>query len=199
MLLQEADLLALFPTSTFDPYALLAVRDALIDIFTYCYLSSYTNCVRDTSTDFYVRVSSHLLTFSLAHRFEIAGLVALVEQRFREASVWYAENMEQEKVVQALQLCFSEEFARESGLVGGTLNLLRDTVLAVFKAVVERYKERSMWKEEGRFGHSGVNHEAGEVDGDGEDGSEDGDIEQADEDEEDEVDKGTGKQTYVTR
>jgi hypothetical protein len=119
----------------------------MADIFTYCYLSNYTNWVRDTSTDFHVRVLSHLLTFSLALKFEIPGLVALVEHRFQEAFTWYVENMDKDKVVEAFRLCISEDFVRESGLVGATLALLHDTALTVFRGVVEQYKGKEEWTE----------------------------------------------------
>jgi hypothetical protein len=48
--------------------------------------------------------------------------------------------MDKSKVVEALRLCFSEEFVEESGLVGETLGLLHDMALRVFRGIVERYK-----------------------------------------------------------
>lgn len=151
--MQEANLFDLFihdaqaESDPPDEFTKLAVCAAMSDVFAFCYLGSYSNTHRDSSTDFDMRVLSHLLTHDLAHRFQIGGLVLLTANNFKNAFLWFCATSTAEDVKRVLQRCASPDFVRESGLTGIALGLLHDTALAVFAHQIGVYKTGGKFKE----------------------------------------------------
>ena len=104
-----------------------ALRDALFDIIAFCYMRDCSDCCRDTSRYFRVRVLSVLLTHALADRFQIADLVTLAAKKFKEAFAWFCTNADDDHVEAALEICYSPAFRKERHIRGSTLELLRET------------------------------------------------------------------------
>ncbi|KAF2821894.1 hypothetical protein CC86DRAFT_470527 [Ophiobolus disseminans] len=150
---KEADLFELFVDSSAeqikhaDDFTKLALCAGMSDVFAFCYLGDYKNSHRDGSSDFDVRVMSHLLTHDLAHRFQIGGLVELTSCHFKKAFLWYCANSTSEDVKVALQECSAPNFVKDSGLTGHALNLLHDTALAAFANQVGAYKTNGRFRE----------------------------------------------------
>jgi hypothetical protein len=127
-----------------NEYNKLAVRDAMTDIFAYCYLNTYSPRSRNLSGDFSDSVLSHLLTYTLAHGFDLHGLVELVERCFRAAFAFYCANAEESRVIAALKKCFSPKFTRRPA---PALQLLHETALRAFETRLAMHKRNGQFRE----------------------------------------------------
>jgi hypothetical protein len=127
-----------------NEYTKLAVRDAMTDIFAYYYLGTYRARPRNLSVDFSDSVLSHLLTYTLAHGFDLHGLVELVERCCRAAFAFYCANAADSRVIAALQKCFSPEFMRH---LARALQLLHETALHAFETRLAMHKGNGQFSE----------------------------------------------------
>ncbi|CAO2652049.1 Nn.00g003320.m01.CDS01 [Neocucurbitaria sp. VM-36] len=104
-------------------------------------ISKRSDCRRDTSKYFKVRVLRLLATHALADRFELPKLVTQVENKFKEAFAWFCTNANDAHIDAALQLCFSPDLLEKRHIRGSTSELLRDTAYWMLQQQVEYYAE----------------------------------------------------------
>jgi hypothetical protein len=123
-----------------DEYTSSFLREAIIDVFTYCYLGTYSSHIRDIGITFDVRVLSHLITHTIALLLEMPGLATLVAETFQTAFVQYCASSADAEVEAALKQCFSRNFLSDCGLGDESATLLVIVAFAEFNKRVKAYK-----------------------------------------------------------
>jgi hypothetical protein len=129
-----------------DRYTKIAIREAMMDDFGYCYFGKYDKCERDSSKNFLVQVMYHLLLYDLATCLEMPGLLHLSAAKFVAAFNTYCVDCSVEQRVTLLNQCLSPGIIVEYGFEQGT-KLVQDTALEVFRGTIDGYKKYGKFKE----------------------------------------------------